>query len=167
VPILPAFKRLGVKVEIDGTSVRVPPQQRLVVEDDLGGHIPKIEDGPWPAFPADLTSIALTVATQAFGTVLIFEKMFESRLFFVDKLVMMGARIILCDPHRAVVTGPAQLVGQRMESPDIRAGMAMLLAGLCADGRSTIGAAHQIDKGYERIDERLRSLGAHIERVEA
>ncbi len=167
VPILPALARLGVRVEIDGTAVRVPPQQQLVVEDDLGGHIPKIEDGPWPAFPADLTSIALTVATQAFGTVLIFEKMFESRLFFVDKLVGMGARIILCDPHRAVVTGPAQLLGQRMESPDIRAGMAMLLAGLCAEGKSTIGAAHQIDKGYERIDERLRLLGAHIERVEA
>src|SRR5439155_8628975 len=150
VSILPAFARLGVRTEIQGTSVRVPPGQQLVVEDDLGGHIPKIEDGPWPAFPADLTSIALTVATQAFGTVLIFEKMFESRLFFVDKLVMMGARIILCDPHRAVVTGPAQLVGQRMESPDIRAGMAMLLAGLCAEGQSTIGAAHQIDKGYER-----------------
>ena len=167
VPILPALARLGVRVEIDGTTVRVPPQQQLIVEDDLGGHIPKIEDGPWPAFPADLTSIALTVATQAFGTVLIFEKMFESRLFFVDKLVGMGARIILCDPHRAVVTGPAQLLGQRMESPDIRAGMAMLLAGLCAEGQSTIGAAHQIDKGYERIDERLRLLGAHIERVEA
>jgi UDP-N-acetylglucosamine 1-carboxyvinyltransferase len=166
-PILPALGRLGVRTEIDGTSVRVPQQQQLLVEDDLGGHIPKIEDGPWPAFPADLTSIALTVATQAFGTVLIFEKMFESRLFFVDKLVMMGARIILCDPHRAVVTGPAQLVGQRMESPDIRAGMAMLLAGLCAEGQSTIGAAHQIDKGYERIDERLRQLGARIERVEA
>jgi UDP-N-acetylglucosamine 1-carboxyvinyltransferase len=166
VSILPAFERLGVRIEIEGTSVRVPPQQQLIVEDDLGGHIPKIEDGPWPAFPADLTSIALTVATQAFGTVLIFEKMFESRLFFVDKLVGMGARIILCDPHRAVVTGPAHLVGQRMESPDIRAGMAMLLAGLCAEGQSTIGAAHQIDKGYERIDERLRQLGARIERAE-
>ena len=167
VSILPAFERLGVRTEIEGTSIRVPPQQRLIVEDDLGGHIPKIEDGPWPAFPADLTSIALTVATQAFGTVLIFEKMFESRLFFVDKLVGMGARIILCDPHRAVVTGPAHLVGQRMESPDIRAGMAMLLAGLCAEGQSTIGAAQQIDKGYERIDERLRQLGARIERTEA
>jgi UDP-N-acetylglucosamine 1-carboxyvinyltransferase len=167
VSILPAFHRLGVRVEIEGTSVHVPLQQELLVEDDLGGHIPKIEDGPWPAFPADLTSIALTVATQAFGTVLIFEKMFESRLFFVDKLVGMGGRIILCDPHRAVVTGPARLVGQRMESPDIRAGMAMLLASLCAEGKSTIGAAHQIDKGYERIDERLRSLGARIERVEA
>src|SRR5262249_48349375 len=130
-------------------------------------HRPRVEDGPWPAFPADLPSIAVCVATQSFGTVLIFEKMFESRLFFVDKLVGMGARIILCDPHRAVISGPAQLVGQRMESPDIRAGMAMLLAALCADGESTIGAAHQIDKGYERIDERLRSLGAHIERVVA
>jgi UDP-N-acetylglucosamine 1-carboxyvinyltransferase len=167
VSILPAFARLGVRTEIEGTSVHVPPQQQLIVEDDLGGHIPKIEDGPWPAFPADLTSIALTVATQAFGTVLIFEKMFESRLFFVDKLVGMGARIILCDPHRAVVTGPATLLGQRMESPDIRAGMAMLLAGLCAEGQSTIGAAHQIDKGYERIDERLRAIGAHIERFDS
>ncbi len=166
VSILPAFARLGVRTTIEGTSVHVPSQQQLIVEDDLGGHIPKIEDGPWPAFPADLTSIALTVATQAFGTVLIFEKMFESRLFFVDKLVGMGARIILCDPHRAVVTGPATLLGQRMESPDIRAGMAMLLAGLCAEGQSTIGAAHQIDKGYERIDERLRAIGAHIERVD-
>jgi UDP-N-acetylglucosamine 1-carboxyvinyltransferase len=166
ISILPAFARLGVRTEIDGTSIRVPPKQQLLVEDDLGGHIPKIEDGPWPAFPADLTSIAVTVATQAFGTVLIFEKMFESRLFFVDKLVGMGARIILCDPHRAVVTGPATLVGQRMESPDIRAGMAMLLAGLCAEGQSTIGSAHQIDKGYERIDERLRAIGARIERVE-
>jgi UDP-N-acetylglucosamine 1-carboxyvinyltransferase len=166
VSILPAFARLGVRATIEGTSVHVPAQQQLMVEDDLGGHIPKIEDGPWPAFPADLTSIALTVATQAFGTVLIFEKMFESRLFFVDKLVGMGARIILCDPHRAVVTGPATLLGQRMESPDIRAGMAMLLAGLCAEGQSTIGAAHQIDKGYERIDERLRAIGAHIERVD-
>jgi UDP-N-acetylglucosamine 1-carboxyvinyltransferase len=166
VSILPALARLGIRTETEGTTVRVPAQQQLLVEDDLGGHIPKIEDGPWPAFPADLTSIALTVATQAFGTVLIFEKMFESRLFFVDKLVGMGARIILCDPHRAVVTGPATLLGQRMESPDIRAGMAMLLAGLCAEGQSTIGAAHQIDKGYERIDERLRAIGAQIERVE-
>jgi UDP-N-acetylglucosamine 1-carboxyvinyltransferase len=127
-PILPSFERLGVQVELDGTTLRVPPGQELVVKDDLGGQIPKIEDGPWPAFPADLTSIALAVATQAHGTVLIFEKMFENRLFFVDKLVSMGARIILCDPHRAVVTGPARLFGQRMASPDIRAGMAMLIA---------------------------------------
>jgi len=165
--ILPAFTRLGVRVEIGEGSVHVPARQQLVVEDDLGGHIAKIEDGPWPAFPADLTSIAVTVATQSFGTVLIFEKMFESRLFFTDKLVSMGARIILCDPHRVVVSGPAQLYGQRMESPDIRAGMSMLLASLCAEGQSTIGAVYQIDKGYERIDERLRALGARIERVAA
>ena len=164
--ILPVFDRLGVHVETDGASLRVPPEQELVIQDDLGGQIPKIEDGPWPAFPADLTSIAVTVATQARGTVLIFEKMFESRLFFVDKLVSMGARIILCDPHRAVVTGPARLFGQRMASPDIRAGMAMLIASLCAEGTSTIGNVGEIDRGYERIDERLRSLGARIERVE-
>jgi UDP-N-acetylglucosamine 1-carboxyvinyltransferase len=164
--ILPIFERLGVHVEIEGTSLRVPPDQELVIRDDLGGQIPKIEDGPWPAFPADLTSIAVIVATQARGTVLIFEKMFESRLFFVDKLVSMGARIILCDPHRAVVTGPTKLYGQQMSSPDIRAGMAMLLAALCADGTSTIGNIGEIDRGYERIDERLRSLGARIERIE-
>jgi UDP-N-acetylglucosamine 1-carboxyvinyltransferase len=165
VSILPTFARLGVRVEqVDGT-VRVPPGQELYIEDDIGGHIPKIEDGPWPAFPSDCTSIALTVATQARGTVLLFEKMFENRLFFTDKLVSMGARIILCDPHRAVVTGPTKLRGQRMESPDIRAGMSMLLASLCAEGESTIGAVYQIDKGYERIDERLRALGARIERV--
>jgi UDP-N-acetylglucosamine 1-carboxyvinyltransferase len=164
--ILPTFERLGVHVEVDGTSVHVPPNQELVIRDDLGDQIPKIEDGTWPAFPADLTSIAVIVATQARGTVLIFEKMFESRLFFVDKLVSMGARIILCDPHRAVVTGPAKLYGQQMSSPDIRAGMAMLLAALCAEGISTIGNIGEIDRGYERIDERLRSLGARIERIE-
>jgi UDP-N-acetylglucosamine 1-carboxyvinyltransferase len=166
-PILPTFGRLGVRVELEGTTLRVPPDQRLVIQDDLGGQIPKIEDGPWPAFPADLTSIALAVATQAQGTILIFEKMFENRLFFVDKLVSMGARIILCDPHRAVVTGPAKLFGQRMASPDIRAGMAMLIASLCAEGTSTIGNIGEIDRGYERIDERLRALGARIERVES
>ena len=154
--ILPTLERLGVHVEFEGSNLRVPPNQELEVRDDLGGQIPKIEDGPWPAFPADLTSIAVTVATQARGTVLIFEKMFESRLFFVDKLVSMGARIILCDPHRAVVSGPTRLVGQQMSSPDIRAGMAMLLAALCADGTSTIGNVGEIDRGYERIDERLR-----------
>jgi UDP-N-acetylglucosamine 1-carboxyvinyltransferase len=167
VPILPAFARLGVQVELDGTTVRVPPGQELVIQDDIGDQIPKIEDGPWPAFPADLTSIALAVATQARGTILIFEKMFENRLFFVDKLVSMGARIILCDPHRAVVTGPAKLYGQRMASPDIRAGMALLIASLCANGISTIGNIGEIDRGYERIDERLRGLGARIERVES
>jgi UDP-N-acetylglucosamine 1-carboxyvinyltransferase len=165
VPIVPVLERLGVRVEVDGSSMRVPPGQELVVRDDLGGQIPKIDDGPWPAFPADLTSIALAVATQARGTVLIFEKMFENRLFFVDKLVNMGARIILCDPHRAVVTGPAQLYGERLTSPDIRAGMAMLIAAFCAEGTSTIGNVGEIDRGYERIDERLRSLGARIERV--
>jgi UDP-N-acetylglucosamine 1-carboxyvinyltransferase len=165
-PILPTFERLGVHVEVGGTSIRVPPNQELAILDDLGGQIPKVEDGPWPAFPADLTSIALIVATQARGTILIFEKMFESRLFFVDKLVSMGARIILCDPHRAVVTGPAKLYAQQMSSPDIRAGMAMLLAALCAEGTSTIGNIGEIDRGYERIDERLRSLGARIERIE-
>jgi UDP-N-acetylglucosamine 1-carboxyvinyltransferase len=165
-PILPVLRRLGIEVEVGDDWLRVPPDQQLVIVDDLGGAIPKVEDGPWPAFPADLTSIAVVVATQARGTVLIFEKMFESRLFFVDKLVSMGARIILCDPHRVVVTGPAPLYGQRMSSPDIRAGMAMVIAALCAEGTSTIGDAYQIDKGYERIDDRLRRLGAHIERVE-
>jgi UDP-N-acetylglucosamine 1-carboxyvinyltransferase len=165
--IWPGFERLGVTYAVEGTTVRVPGRQELVVQDDLGSQIPKIEDGPWPAFPADLTSIALAVATQARGTVLIFEKLFENRLFFVDKLVTMGARIILCDPHRAVVSGPAKLYGERMESPDIRAGMAMLIASLCAEGRSTIGNVGQIDRGYERIDERLRALGARIERVDA
>ena len=165
-PILPIFARLGVRVDVEGQSVHVPEEQELLVQNDLGGQIPKIEDGPWPLFPADLTSIALAVATQARGEVLIFEKMFESRLFFVDKLVNMGARIILCDPHRAVVSGPAKLYGQRVESPDIRAGMAMLIASLCAEGTSVIGNVGQIDRGYERIDERLRALGASIERVE-
>jgi UDP-N-acetylglucosamine 1-carboxyvinyltransferase len=166
ISIVPAFRKLGIEMEVSDTSVRVPAGQRLAIEDDFGGQIPKIESGVWPAFPADLTSIAVTVATQAHGTVLIFEKMFESRLFFVDKLVSMGARIILCDPHRVVVTGPATLYGERLESPDIRAGMAMVIAALCAEGTSTIGNIRQIDRGYERIDERLRALGAAIDRAE-
>jgi UDP-N-acetylglucosamine 1-carboxyvinyltransferase len=165
-PIVPAFERLGIKIDVDASSVRVPPGQELEIENDLGEMIPKIEDGPWPAFPADLTSIAVAIATQARGTILVFEKMFENRLFFVDKLVSMGARIIVCDPHRVVVTGPARLYGQRMASPDIRAGMAMLIAALAAEGTSTIGNVGEIDRGYERIDERLRALGASIERVE-
>ena len=165
VSIIPAFERLGVRVEIDGDSIRVPPNQELVIRHDIGGYTPKIEDGPWPAFPADLTSIAVAVATQARGDILIHEKMFENRLVFVDKLVSMGARIIPCDPHRVVVIGPARLIGQRMSSPDIRAGMALLIASLCAEGTSTIGNVSEIDRGYERIDERLRSLGAAIERV--
>jgi len=166
VAIMPVFRRLGIRVEMDGTSIRVPDGQELVIEDDIGGAIPKIDDGPWPAFPADLTSIAVAVATQARGTVMVFEKMFENRLFFVDKLVGLGARIILCDPHRVVITGPSRLYGERMSSPDIRAGMAMLLAALCAEGTSTIGNVREIDRGYERIDDRLRALGASIERVE-
>jgi UDP-N-acetylglucosamine 1-carboxyvinyltransferase len=145
----------------------VPPNQELVIQNDLGDQVPKIEDGPWPAFPADLTSIAVAVATQAWGTILIFEKMFENRLFFVDKLVSMGARIIVCDPHRVVVSGPTRLFGQRLTSPDIRAGMAMLIAALCANGQSVIGNVAEIDRGYERIDERLRAVGANIERVDA
>jgi UDP-N-acetylglucosamine 1-carboxyvinyltransferase len=163
-PVEVGFRRLGVSWALDGGRLRVPSDQRLEVQDDLGAAIPKIDDGPWPAFPADLTSIAIAVATQASGTVLIFEKMFENRLFFVDKLVGMGARIILCDPHRVVVSGPSRLYGERLESPDIRAGMAMLLAALAADGESVIGNVGQIDRGYERIDERLRTLGANIER---
>jgi UDP-N-acetylglucosamine 1-carboxyvinyltransferase len=166
ISILPAFERLGVEVEVGETSIRVAPGQELAVRDDLGGQIPKIEDGPWPSFPADLTSIAVVTATQARGTILVFEKMFESRLFFVDKLVGMGARIILCDPHRAVVSGPSKLYGERLTSPDIRAGMAMVIAALCAEGVSTIGNIREIDRGYERIDERLRGLGARIERAE-
>jgi UDP-N-acetylglucosamine 1-carboxyvinyltransferase len=159
------FRRLGLRSEIEGEDVIVPPNQRLSIQSDLGDAIPKIEDGPWPAFPADLTSIALALATQADGEILIFEKMFENRLFFVDKLVAMGARITLCDPHRAIVSGPSRLHGERVESPDIRAGMAMLIAALAAEGTSEIGNIRQIDRGYEQIDERLRGLGAQIERV--
>jgi UDP-N-acetylglucosamine 1-carboxyvinyltransferase len=161
------FERLGCRMEFEGNDIIVPPDQKLRIRDDAGDAVSKIEDGPWPAFPADLTSIALALATQAEGMVLIFEKMFENRLFFVDKLVTMGARVILCDPHRAIVSGPTRLHGARMESPDIRAGMAMLIAALCAQGQSEIGNIRQIDRGYERIDERLRGLGARIERVAA
>src|SRR2546425_3951073 len=161
------FERLGLKSHHEGRDLLVPPEQRLRVRDDAGDAIPKIDDGPWPAFPADLTSIAIAIATQAEGTVLIFEKMFENRLFFVDKLTSMGARIVLCDPHRAIVSGPSRLHGERMESPDIRAGMAMLIASLCAEGVSEIGNVGQIDRGYERIDQRLHALGARIERVSA
>ena len=159
------FGRLGLESIVDGSDILVPPEQVLKVRSDLGDATPKIEDGPWPAFPADLTSIALALATQAEGQILIFEKMFENRLFFVDKLVAMGARIILCDPHRAIVYGPSRLHGERVDSPDIRAGMAMLIAALAAEGTSEIGNVTQIDRGYERIDLRLRDLGARIERV--
>ena len=164
-PILLPFDRLGVRPRLDGDTLHVEPSQERRVRPDLGGHVAKIEDGPWPAFPADLTSITVVVATQCDGLVLIFEKMFESRLFFVDKLIGLGARAVLCDPHRVVVAGPSRLHGGVVESPDIRAGMAMLIAALAAEGRSEIYNIGQIDRGYERIDERLRALGARIERV--
>lgn len=159
------FERLGVRCEVRGRDVLVPARQSLKIESDVHNAVPKIDDGIWPAFPTDLMSIVLTVATQCEGTILIHEKMFETRMFFADKLVSMGARVILCDPHRAVVVGPSQLHGERLESPDIRAGMALLLAALCARGRSTIGNIGQIDRGYERIEEKLQRLGARIERV--
>ena len=159
------FRRIGLQTMIEGGDLLVPPEQKLTIRDDHGEMTPEIDDGPWPAFPADLTSIALALATQADGTILIHEKMFENRLFFVDKLVAMGARITLCDPHRAIISGPSRLHGARLESPDIRAGMAMLIAALAADGTSEIGNVAQIDRGYERIDTRLRELGARIERV--
>jgi UDP-N-acetylglucosamine 1-carboxyvinyltransferase len=159
------FERLGLRSELDGNDVIVPGGQKLIVQSDVGEYKSKIQDGPWPALPADLTSIAVALATQAEGSVLVHEWMFENRLVFTDKLVSMGADIVLCDPHRAIITGPRRLRAQRLESPDIRAGMAMLLAALCAQGRSEIGNIRQIDRGYECIDERLRSLGARIERV--
>jgi len=159
------FERLGLRTELDGADVLVPGDQELVALRDVGEYKAKIQDGPWPAFPADLTSIAVALATQCSGSVLVHEWMFENRLVFTDKLVLMGADITLCDPHRAIVSGPCRLRGERVESPDIRAGMAMLIAALCAEGRSEIYNIRQIDRGYERIDERLRDLGAQIERV--
>ena len=164
--ILLGFRRLGIDCRVDGRDLVVDGRAEPVVRMDAFGHIPKVDDGPWPAFPADLTSIAVVAATSARGTVLVHEKMFESRMFFTDKLVSMGARIILCDPHRVVVVGPSSLRGARVESPDIRAGMAMLIAALGARGESLIRNAGQIERGYERIDERLRTLGARIERRE-
>jgi UDP-N-acetylglucosamine 1-carboxyvinyltransferase len=165
--ILFQYRRLGVESKVDAPrrSITVAADQRLKIRTDLGGAIPKIEDSPWPAFPADLTSIALVMATQCRGTCLIHEKMFESRLFFVDKLIAMGAQIVLCDPHRAVIVGPSPLYGATIASPDIRAGMALLIAALAAKGRSSIQNIEQIDRGYECIDERLAALGANIERV--
>jgi UDP-N-acetylglucosamine 1-carboxyvinyltransferase len=160
-----AFNRLGISWETDGDTIHVPARQQLQVEPDLGGMIPKIDDSPWPGFPADLTSIMTVVATQVDGTILIHEKMFESRMFFVDKLIGMGARIVLCDPHRAVVSGPARLSASPLTSPDVRAGMAMVIAALCAEGQSVIRNVYQIERGYEHLTRRLRSLGAQIERV--
>ncbi len=163
-----AFRKMGVAWEVEGEDIVVPAEQDLLVQGDMHGAIPKVDSSPWPGFSPDLISTALVVATQARGTVLIHEKMFESRLFFVDRLIGMGARIVLCDPHRAVVVGPAQLYGEPegMPSPDIRAGMALVIAALCARGRSVIYNIGQIYRGYERIDERLAALGARIERVE-
>jgi UDP-N-acetylglucosamine 1-carboxyvinyltransferase len=158
--------KLGVDLKIEGENIRVPKDQELRVRYDIGAAVPKIDDGPWPLFPADLLSIMIIVATQSEGTAMIFEKMFESRLFFTDKLISMGARIILCDPHRAIIVGGARLHGNDITSPDIRAGMALLLAALCAKGESVIHNIHQIDRGYERIEERLKPLGAHIVREE-
>jgi len=161
-----AFDRLGIRPTIEGTRLHVSSGQERRVRPDLGGHVPKLEDGPWPAFPADVMSTTIVTATQCSGMLLVFEKMFESRLFFVDKLIGMGARIVLCDPHRAVISGPSPLKGGTVESPDIRAGMAMLLAALAADGKSTIFNIGQIERGYEKIDSRLRDLGADIERLD-
>lgn len=160
------FDRLGIRPRLEGNRLTIDRDQERRIRADLGGHVPKLEDGPWPAFPADTMSIAVVAATQCTGMVLIFEKMFESRLYFVDKLIGMGARIVLCDPHRAVIAGPSPLRGGTVESPDIRAGMAMLLAALAAEGQSTIHNVGQIERGYERIDTRLRELGAVIERFD-
>jgi UDP-N-acetylglucosamine 1-carboxyvinyltransferase len=159
------FERLGIVCEEDGEDLIVPAKQSLKIQADLGNHVPKLEDQPWPAFPADTMSIAIVTATQCEGMILMHEKMFESRLFFVDKLIAMGARIVLCDPHRALVSGPSKLRGAVLDSPDIRAGMALLIAALCAEGRSIINNVGQIERGYERIDHRLRELGASVERV--
>lgn len=164
--MLMGFERLGISCQIDGDDLVVPAEQSRLIQSDLGGHVPKLEDQPWPAFPADVMSIAIVTATQCEGMILMHEKMFESRMFFVDKLVAMGARIVLCDPHRAIVSGPTRLRGNTVESPDIRAGMAMLLAALCAEGVSTINNAGQIERGYEQIESRLGALGARIKRVE-
>ena len=163
---LMGFDRLGIRPRIDGHRLIVDADQERRIRPDIGGHVPKLEDGPWPAFPADCMSIAIVTATQCSGLILLFEKMFESRLFFVDKLIALGARIVLCDPHRVVIAGPSKLSGGTVESPDIRAGMAMLLAALAAEGKSSIHNIGQIERGYESIGTRLRALGANIERVD-
>jgi UDP-N-acetylglucosamine 1-carboxyvinyltransferase len=159
------FSRLGVEYRLAEGNLHVPAEQELAIRNDFGNQIPKIDDGPWPAFPTDMMSIAITVATQSRGMVLFFEKMFDGRMFFTDSLVSMGARIILCDPHRVVVSGPAQLTGTTLSSPDVRAGMALVLAALAAKGKSTIYNVRHIDRGYERIEDKLRALGAKIERL--
>jgi len=158
------FNRMGVDWQVDGDDIIVPAEQRLVIEPDLGNAIPEIKTNIWPAFPTDLMSIAIAVATQAQGSILFHDWMYPSRMFFVDKLVGMGAQIVLCDPHRCIVTGPTPLFGEKVESPDIRAGMTLVLAALAAKGRSVIRNVGQIDRGYERVDQKLRALGARIER---
>ena len=159
-----AFNKLGIHWETDKKTIKIPGGQEMRVQPDLGGMIPKIDDAPWPGFPPDLISIIMVVATQVDGTVLIHEKMFESRMFFVDKLIGMGARIILCDPHRAVVSGPARLTGSDLVSPDVRAGMSLVIAALCAEGSSTIHNVYQIERGYEDLVGRLEKIGARISR---
>jgi UDP-N-acetylglucosamine 1-carboxyvinyltransferase len=160
------LRRIGIRFEARGKDVYVPGNQRLVVEPEFDGYMPKIDDMPWPAFPADAMSPAIVAATQAEGTVLFHEKMFESRLYWVDKLIGMGARIVLCDPHRCVVQGPSRLRAERVQSPDIRAGVALVIAALCAEGTSVIQNAQQVDRGYEKFEEKLRGIGAKIERRE-
>ena len=159
------FARLGVTWEERGKDIFVPEDQKLVIEPDLGGAIPTVNVMPWPAFPTDLMSIAIVLATQSRGTVLFHDWMYPSRMFFTDKLVGMGAQIVLCDPHRCIVQGPTPLTSEKMESPDIRAGMSLVLASLSAQGRSVIRNVNQIDRGYEKVDEKLRKLGANIERI--
>ena len=160
------FEKIGIRTEADGDHLIVPKEQQRKVQTDIPGGIPKIDDSPWPGFPADLTSIITVTATQSEGAVLIFEKMFESRLFWVDKLISMGAQIILCDPHRVVVSGPSPLRGALVSSPDIRAGMALLIAAMGAQGTTEIMNIQQIDRGYESIDQRLNALGGNIKRVQ-
>ena len=159
------FRRFGVRYTISGTTLNLPPKQVLRTEYDFGKAIPKLEDGLWPAFPSDLMSVFIVLATQARGTTVFFEKMFESRLYFVDHLIGMGAGIVPCDPHRVVVTGPMRLQGAMVSSPDIRAGMALLIAALCAKGKTIINNAESIDRGYAQVDRELRSLGANIRRI--
>jgi UDP-N-acetylglucosamine 1-carboxyvinyltransferase len=161
-----AFNKLGIDWAQEENIIHVPRNQPMEVNHDLGGMIPKIDDAPWPGFPPDLVSIVIVVATQIKGTVLIHEKMYESRMFFVDKLIAMGARIVLCDPHRAVISGPTKLHGSELISPDVRAGMAMILAAMAAEGKSVIRNVYQIERGYEYLVDRLSSLGAIIERVD-
>ncbi len=160
------YGRLGIDWTEEGNDIIVPAGQRLEIEPDLGGAIPEINVMPWPAFPTDLMSVAIVAATQSRGTILFHDWMFEGRMFFIDKLVSMSARIILCDPHRCIVQGPRRLMGESLESPDIRAGLALVLAALAAEGTSHIRNIGQIDRGYEAIDDKLRALGAHIERLE-